>query len=213
MATEQQQYKLAGLVVEHQSSIREFSNEDAQWAIQNTAEAIRIWGEAIKNRAKVAVETLLEIIGTILIPASAGTFIARDKFVKDTSKNAKVKISFVGDNFKKWFGNKVEDAGDERTLRYAKLLKSSGDGPIIAELGDKAEVSLQQVFSLMEMQPNGEEGVLLINGWANIFYVKDQNNVLRAVYVLWYDDGWLVNAIDVSIPGAWSDGSQVFSQV
>ena len=37
----------------------------------------------------------------------------------------------------------------------------------------------------MERQPNGEQGVLLTNRWANIFYVCDANGDLRAVDVYW----------------------------
>lgn len=34
---------------------------------------------------------------------------AKDRFVIDTSSNAKAKISFLGDNFKAWFLGKVEE--------------------------------------------------------------------------------------------------------
>ena len=84
MATEQQQYKLAGLVVEHQSSIREFSNEDAQWAIQNTVEAIRLWGEAIKNRFKAVVASLIALATNITVQA-VGECKTKDLFRVSTS--------------------------------------------------------------------------------------------------------------------------------
>lgn len=218
MATEKQSHKLAGLVVEHQSLIREFSSEDAQWAIQNTAEAITLWGEAIKNRAKVAVamvvELLLKLVGTIIMPATASKFVAREKFVLDTGRKAKVKISFLGDNFLAWFGNKVEYPTLGETLRYHKLRKSSVDRSIIAELGGevKAETTLSYVFSFIEKQKNGESGVLLNNGYANIFYVKDINGVLRMVRVRWDVDGWDVHALEVGYPVTWRGGSQVFSR-
>jgi hypothetical protein len=35
---------------------------------------------------------------------------------------------------------------------------------------------------------------------------------LRAVNVNWNDDGWNVNANEVSNPNAWNDGNQVFSR-
>ena len=59
----------------------------------------------------------------------------------------------------------------------------SVDGPILAELGGeaKAETTLTEVYSLMEAQKNGENGPLLTNGYANIFYVRDVNGALRAV--------------------------------
>ena len=64
----------------------------------------------------------------------------------------------------------------------------------------------------MSFQPNGELGVLLTNGWANIFYVLYANGVLRALIVDWDGGGWGVSALSVSDPRRWFDGSRVFSR-
>ena len=65
----------------------------------------------------------------------------------------------------------------------------------------------------MEKQGNkGEDGILLNNGYANIFYIKDQNGVLRPVGVYWCDDGWLVSAYSVGRPSRWDAGGRVFSR-
>lgn len=166
---------------------------------------------------KLTPELLLEPVGTVTISATAGRFVARDKFVINTSASAKVKISYLGDNFKSWFlegDGKIEELIGEQTLRYAKLRKSSVDGPIISELGGetKAETALAEMFSLMKEQANGEAGILLNNGYANIFYVHDLSGVLRTVDVFWYGDGWYVFASAVENPFRWDDGSQVFSR-
>ena len=97
-------------------------------------------------------------------------------------------------------------------LRYAKLTRSSLDAPILEELGDKAEASLSQMYALMARQANGQEGVLLTNGWANIFYVRDINGELRAVRVRWDGRGWFVDAYSVTYPNGWYDGNRVFSR-
>ena len=160
---------------------------------------------------------ILGLVSTIVVPATTGKFVAKDKFVVNTKRNAPVKISVVWDNFTELFlsgSGKTEDPITEQTLRYHKLRKSSVDGPIIAELGgaEKSETTLSEMFSLMEKQKNGEDGVLLNNGYANIFYIKDQNGVLRAVYVCWGDDGWYVVARSVEGPSGWGGGYQVFSR-
>ena len=126
----------------------------------------------------------------------------------------RVRISFIGSNFRGWFLDKIEGPITEQKLRYAKLLKSSVDSPIISELGGeaKAETTLTEMFSLMEKQKNGKAGVLLTNGYANIFYVKDNAGVLRAVDVYWSSDGWGVNARSVEGPRAWYVGFQAFSR-
>jgi len=125
-----------------------------------------------------------------------------------------VKISFVSDYFKDCFYGKTEEAFGGSTLNYGKLSRSSVDGPIIAALGGeaKAETAITEVYALMEAQKNGENGPLLTNGYANIFYVRDAKGVLRTVDVVWGDVGWYVYARDVTNPDTWYDDRQVFSR-
>lgn len=161
-------------------------------------------------------ELLLDLVGTVTTSATTSKFVAKTAFVVNTKRNARVKISVVWDNFTSWFlsgDGKTDDPISEQTLRYHKLRKSSVDGPIITELGgeEKSETTLTKMFSLMEKQKNGEDGVLLNNGYANIFYIRDQNGVLRAVFVVWDGDGWCVFACSVGNPAGWGDGYQVFS--
>lgn len=154
---------------------------------------------------------LLEFVGTVKIPATSGKFVAKDKFIQDTSRKAKVKISYIGDNFNEWLLGKVEDAVAETELRYAKLLKISRGERIRAEIGAQfEETSLSYMYALMEMQANGEKGALLISGWANVFYIRDISGALRAVDVHWGSDGWGVGAGPVDDPGRWGDGFQFF---
>ena len=174
-------------------------------------------GEVAQAPAPKPRTDLLELVSTVVIPATTAKFVAKEKFVINTKRNAPVKISYLGDNFTAWFLNddgKTEDPISEQTLRYHKLRKSSVDGPIIEELGgeDKALTTLSEMFSLMEKQKHGEDGVLLNNGWANLLYIKDSAGVLRSVSVYWGDDGWFVDACSVERPDAWYGGNQVFSR-
>ena len=163
-------------------------------------------------------ELLLDLLGTATTLATTGRFVAKTAFVVNIKHNAKVLISAVWDNFTSWFlsgDGKTEDSISEQTLRYHELRESSVDGPIITELGGeaKAETTLSEMFSLMENQGNGKDGVLLNNGRANIFYVRDQNGVLRAVRVRWSVGGWDVIARSVELPLRWNDGDRVFSRL
>ncbi|MEK7607325.1 MAG: hypothetical protein AAB484_00130 [Patescibacteria group bacterium] len=162
--------------------------------------------------------SIIEFISTIVVSATTSKFVAKEKFVCDTGCKAKVKISYLGGNFTEWFlsGNgKTEDPISEQKLRYHKLLQSLLDGPIITELGGeaKAETTLSELFSLMEKQGKGGHGVFFINGYANIFYVMDQNGMLRTVYVCWFDDGWNIYARPLEDMRRWKDGLQVFSRI
>ena len=185
--------------------------------LRGTAEIVMKEVEAIRV-------TLLDFIGTIKVTATKSKFVAKDNFVLDTSDKAEVKISYLGDNFKAWFlagVGKIEDPISKQILRYGKLRKSATDMPrkpgeaaIIPELGGetKVETTLSEMFSLIRKQPDGEEGVLLNNGWANILYIRDQNGVLRAVGVRWGGDGWDVSARSVGHSDGWDAGHQVFSR-
>lgn len=178
--------------------------------------------ESLQKHLQAAIEgrfgggiksSLLELVGSIAVPATAEKFVAHKRFVVDTNDKAGVKIAWLGVNFKEWFLGKTEEAIGESELRYHKLLKSSLDAPIIATLGgeEKVEIALAQMFSLLEKQGDSEQGVFLTNGYANIFYIRDINGVLRAVHAYWYGDGWYASACSVGHPGRWDDGYQVFS--
>ena len=162
----------------------------------------------------VVIDTILEFVGNITIPARIGKFVAKDNFAVDTSRKARVKISYLGDNFRDNFLGKTERVISESVLRYDNIKKSSRDILIINELGgdDKAKTTLFEMFALMEMQANGENGHLLANGYANIFYICDMTGILWAVFCRWGGGGWLVHACSVGRPHDWFDGYRVFSR-
>lgn len=190
---------------------------DNQGSLKNVLMEALVPPPVVISAKPAKLELLLEYIGGVAISATTGKFVAKEKFVVNTKRNALVKISYLGDNMKAWFLNgdgKNEDPISEQTLRYHKLRQSSMDGPIIAELGGagKSETTLSEMFSLMEKQKHGGDGVLLNNGWANIFYIKDCAGVLRSVRVYWFGVGWSVSARSVEIPHRWLVGYQVFSR-
>jgi|GEM_PF-1428870 hypothetical protein len=157
--------------------------------------------------------SILEFVSTVMVPATTSKFFAKDKFVVNVKSGAPVKISAIGDHFTNWFlsgDGKIEDPISEQALSYHKL---QADGPIINELGGeaKAGTTLSEMFSLVEKQKNGEGGVLLNNGNANLFYIKDQNGVLRTVDVRCNGLGWCFHADSVGLLYRRLDGSQVFS--
>ncbi len=123
-------------------------------------------------------------------------------------------VSPLGDNFRNWFLRKEEKHCTASALAYGTLSRNSVDGPIIEAIGgeEKAEALLAQVWLLMQAQNDGSDGPLLVNGYANIFYVRDTADVLRAVYVYWLGDGWYVFALAVTRPGTWLAGYRVFSR-
>ena len=142
-------------------------------------------------------------------------FVVADKFKVDTSDKAEVKISYLDKDFLFWFGGKTEELADVELPKHHHDLKhDSLDKDILNDLGgaDKAEVTFAGMHGLMKLQPNGEDGALLTNGYANIFYIKDVVGVLYAVCVSWYGGGWYVSAGRVDDEYGWDGGCRVFSR-
>lgn len=155
---------------------------------------------------------VVEQIADLII---AGKRAASQKFCADRTFFGKtdVKVAYRGDQFTAWFKEKVETNPRTGELTAFNLPRVMTDAELIAHLGGeaRAEVSLAEVWQLVERQKNGEEGVLLTNGWANLFYVEDANGVLRVVDVYWLDDGWCFNA-DALYGFRWSDARRAFSR-
>jgi len=158
---------------------------------------------------------LLELVTTVSV-AACEKFVAKEHFKVDTGRKAKVKIAFLWDNFSKHFLPKTEEGVLAGEIKVHKLLQSSLDAPIMTELGDPRSYSttLADLWGMLEKQPNGEEGALLVNGYANILYIHDTEGNLWAVYAYWVSGfgGWCVNAGSVGDPDGWSAGIQVLSR-
>jgi len=174
------------------------------------------WGNFLRfigGQGEIVFKTILLLITSIVVPAQS-RFVARDHFIVDTGKTAKVKIAFVGNDFRNWFIDKIEDPTTETELAFHKLEENSRDDRILAELGDRQETTLSQFCALLAEQASGEEGALLTNGWANIFYIRDAKSILRAVIAYWLADrgGWDVRARSVVHVYEWHAGHQVVSR-
>jgi hypothetical protein len=66
---------------------------------------------------------------------------------------------------------------------------------------------------LIKNQWDGKAGIMLNNGFVNIFYVIGKNNQLFAVRVGWSSDGreWYVFDFKLDEFGGWGQGNRVFS--
>ena len=156
---------------------------------------------------------LKTIEGATIVPAFE-KFEAKKNFKEDTSAKAVVQIYWIGDNFKKNFLKKIEVDVEKAELHRYSLLISSLDPDIMTELGEERRVTkLAHFWAMLEKQPRGESGPLLVNGYANIAYVEDENGVVWAVGAGWHSGlGWGVGARSVGCPDGWRADSQVFSR-
>lgn len=182
-----------------------FSPEALKVHLQDAVEG-RFSGVAIRTKK------LLEFVTTSSVLAIEG-FKAADHFKVDT-KTSGLRIAWLGDNFKENFLRKKEGATASSELKVHRLLESSLDTPIVTELADKCEIKLGQFFALLLKQGKGEPGPLLVNGYANIAYIRDINGVLWAVRAHWSSDrgGWSFEAFSVEYPHGWRTGGRVVSR-
>jgi len=155
-------------------------------------------------------------VSSLLEPVSAAVveptkeFIAQEHFQIGDSSG--VKFAWFGDNFKKHFLKKVERNVEGATIKSNRLKEASLDPFIIAALGLNYQTMLAHLFSLLKKQGHGESGFLLTNGYANVFYIRDDEDTLWAVHAHWDGDGWRVEARSVGRPYGWYAVGRAFGR-
>lgn len=107
--------------------------------------------------------------------------------------------------------SKPVDAGSEFKVSSLDLKESANDEEIEDALPKEHIFSETDVCAivaaLIEKQPNGEEGTLLNNGYANLFYTPS-----RVVHVFWRAGRGEWRVYDWFLDGfSWDGGYRVFS--
>lgn len=133
--------------------------------------------------------SVLRHLGTITVPHASESEL--EKFTFETREGL-----WVEEAFATIFGMKVSSAGASIELGRHQLTKDASDSAITAELqpgyifkGEAGKKKLKHVIaSLILAQWGGVEGVLLNNGYANIFYVELEDGRRLAVYVYWFSN-------------------------
>lgn len=143
---------------------------------------------------------------------SACRFVTSENF---TRSNPKVKFSYIDSRLEKLFGKVREDvpAGE---IAVHTLLEDRHDPEIMVALGPQSVryTKLGQFYQLLEVQGQGQEGPLLVNGYANIAYIIDENGAPWAVRAVWRAGyGWHVDVSSVACQRRWYAALQVLSQV
>ncbi len=213
--SEQQIAKLAGSIIEFQRFFRSMPEEDRQWVIQNTKDAIGIFIGAIKNREEAPLRKLFVPV-EVVIPKVYG-FVAAEHFVVDTSPSAKVKISELGGLFQASFLPKIEGGRiNPEVLAVNKLKGDNYDcNRLLPLIGGRkrVEITLGQFFCAFAQQPNGERGPLAVSGRSTIGYVRNTNGLLCPIFGFWDGRGWCFAAYKQDdVMGGWDSEFEVLSR-
>ena len=134
----------------------------------------------------------------------------KDKFFSE-------KFIWMSESFKKCIFSEIESSisSANYTLASLQLTQSLSDFNIRKDLGEDEVVTphqwAQEMCALMNQQSRGQEGLLLISGYANIRYVKLSNGTVLAVLVYWdaHDCQWRCNTWGLGGVG-WGAGFRFF---
>ena len=159
-----------------------------------------------------------EVPPILKLVASAVKVSGSKRFVVDKALLKEANVGWTGSNFDERFLDKVEENVEDATLAIYELRQSAMDVSIRKELGqEREETMLAHFFDLLKKQSKGQEGQdchLLVNGYVNVAYIRDKNDVLCAVNAGWYSNygGWNVGAHSVESPNRWNAGAQILSR-
>lgn len=160
-------------------------------------------------------EDLFYNVGVVAVPPVSGSIVLSKSFIWEMG----ISIHHIEDfSVGEWFldGREVE-LREERALKYVSLSSYSSDEQVLAALGGERQVETAfiEVLALLILQPSGEKGTLLTNGLANLFYIRDKDDVLRALRILWfgYYNGWSIRARSTRGLIKCRTGNQVFSRM
>lgn len=106
------------------------------------------------------------------------------------------------------------DSAPKADFSVSRLKQAANDTKIRKELSENHLAEWYHIATLITQQKNGEEGVLLTNGYANIFYMLGVNGEVFAVSVRWLSHvrEWRVRAWQLGGRGRWFADYQVFSR-
>lgn len=171
---------------------------------------------------------VLEFVCAIETPATTSNFVSKDMFLPKTRRGAPVQIKTIFENFYTYFfsengkpgAGKIEKPIRAQKIACHNLVRVVRDAAIIRELGyqdykdddEKVETTLTEMYFLLQRQGMGEDGVLLTNGKANVFYIPDATKELRTVSTRWRGTGWTLNAHVVNHSSGWDWGTRIFTR-
>ena len=174
------------------------------------------WAEEFKQILRKGVSGLLRKF-TEVMATGVQRFVARDAFGENNADGIKF---YLWPNFVNNYLGKIEEDVKPATIVIHRLEKASRNDKIMAELGidiktKKGVIKLAHFREMLKVQAQGQEGLLLVNGYANMAYIEDEKGKGWAVYAYWYSSyrEWRVFADSVEDPCEWFQGDRVLSQV
>lgn len=177
--------------------------------------------EQVAGLIKKASEQVAEVIAWI-----AGVVIPAKPAIKVVDCFKGGHIAYRDGDLGKWLARGVPAVAEGKS-RYFTLPRAMQNREIAAEMTGKAGTDeeqkeflkkqgktyhLGQVDDLLLRTDKGENTGLLTNGWANIFFVEDEEGNVFVVRACRDDDGWGVCVGGFGHDDGWFDGYRGFSR-
>lgn len=154
---------------------------------------------------------LTRLLGVAPLPGMA-RFVAAQHFRESIAREARVKILWIGRNFRRHFLRKIEENVGPTEIGIHRLRRAARDASIIAAIGERHETRLAHLWRLLSRQPNGEDGPLATRGIPNVFYIRASGGKLWAVDAVWSGAGWEIGASAIDDPRPWGAGRLILSR-
>jgi len=132
------------------------------------------------------------------IPKRDGMFKPQDWFVPGVHPESGVSINRVNGSFMSLLSSYPEEACEASTIHCSKSLGHMLGISVVEDLGceDIARVSLSEIYFLMEQQPEGESGILLVDGLQNKFLITLEESKFWVI-LFFEQGGWCLSAVSI----------------
>ncbi len=107
---------------------------------------------------------------------------------------------------------KIETTESNNLLRVHRLQIAAQSDIIFEALGNGREITLDELWCILTLQPKGEIGPLLNNGKSNIFFIRDEEKSPWIVDAAWDHADWKIRASQLGGTFIWARGSQIISR-
>jgi hypothetical protein len=153
--------------------------------------------------------SILRLIYSVELPALPELLIPTDPVKSSPILGARIRdTAFMGMNL---FG--TDPAQPESKIDVHELTKYAFHHEIIEELGDLCEISRSQFFTLLSDETNEGRGKYILEGGANIAYVRNPDDQLVSVFGSRRDNNpWTIGGLFITRGHQWSNGYRVFSR-
>jgi len=132
---------------------------------------------------------------TINIPTFRG-IVPSSALFEDYFATAGVRIEYLGDEFRRCFAGGFDIEFPAINIQLCRVSRRCENFEIMNHFGSHQELHLGYIFYLLERAE-------LKNGFDYFFYSRDNGDILRIVFVAWFNTGWSIFSGRIEHPGPW----------